>query len=133
MDPAALNIPAVVVAALATFLIGGAWYSPALFGKRWQSLMNLRDEDLQSGLARVFGLSLLAALVMSLNLAMFLGPEATVGFGVAAGVAAGFGWVAMAMGVTYLFGRRPLALFLIDGGYHVLSFTVMGAILGAWH
>ena len=27
---------AVVVAAIACFLLGGLWYSPALFGKAWQ-------------------------------------------------------------------------------------------------
>ena len=38
----------------------------------------------------------------------------------------------MAMSVTYLFDRRPWQLFFIDSGYHVVSFTLMGAILGAW-
>ena len=44
----------------------------------------------------------------------------------AAGVAAG-------LGVIHLFERRSLRLFLIDGTYLVLAFTVIGAVLGAWH
>jgi hypothetical protein len=36
------------------------------------------------------------------------------------------------MGVTYLFERRPLALWVINGGYHTVAFVVMGAILGLW-
>ncbi len=31
-----INYLAVVVAALGSFLLGGLWYSPALFGKVWQ-------------------------------------------------------------------------------------------------
>jgi hypothetical protein len=38
----------------------------------------------------------------------------------------------MALGVTYLFEHRSLKLFLINAGYQVVTFTVMGAILGAW-
>ena len=30
------NILAVIAAALATFVLGGLWYSPALFGRAWQ-------------------------------------------------------------------------------------------------
>jgi hypothetical protein len=31
-----VNVLAVVVAALSSFMLGGLWYSPALFGKAWQ-------------------------------------------------------------------------------------------------
>jgi hypothetical protein len=34
--------------------------------------------------------------------------------------------------MNYLFERKPLKLFLINGGYHTLQFTVIGAILGFW-
>jgi hypothetical protein len=50
----------------------------------------------------------------------------------AVGALVGIGiWFAL-MSVTFMYeGRRP-ALFLIDGGYHVLALTAAGAILGAW-
>jgi hypothetical protein len=32
--------------------------------------------------------------------------------------------------VNYLFEGRSLKLFLINGGYNVAMFTVMGAVLG---
>ena len=37
------------------------------------------------------------------------------------------------MGVTYLFERRSLRLWLLNAGYVTLAFMVMGGILGAWH
>jgi hypothetical protein len=52
-------------------------------------------------------------------------------WGTSAGGLAGIGWVATAMGVTYLFEARSMKLFLIDAGYHAFAFTLMGRILGA--
>lgn len=124
-----ISWPAVGLAALATFLLGGLWYGP-LFGRPWQRLMQLDDATLRRGVPRVFATAAVLALIAAANLAAFIGPDATVGFGTAAGAAAGAGWVATSLGTTYAFGRRPLALALIDGGYHAVAFTMMGAILG---
>ena len=41
-------------------------------------------------------------------------------------------FMATAIGMTYLFERRPLKLFLINAGYQVVNCVVMGAILGVW-
>jgi hypothetical protein len=38
----------------------------------------------------------------------------------------------MSLGVIYLFERRSLKLWLINSGYQVLAFALVGAILGAW-
>lgn len=132
MDPASIDYPAVVAAAVATFAVGGTWYSPLLFGRRWQALVAKSDDELAEGPLRVFGGAFLLELVMVLNLAFFLGPDPGLAFAVGASFAAGFGWVALGMGVTYLFERRPLGLWLIDGGYHAVAFTLVGVILGAW-
>ena len=43
------NIWAVLVAALASFVLGGLWYSPMLFGKAWQRETGLSDEKLAGG------------------------------------------------------------------------------------
>lgn len=133
MDPSKLNWLAVGAAALSTFLLGGIWYSPALFGRAWQRETGLSDAQLQQrSLTVVFGTSFLLALIMAFNLAAFLQGPPDLSWGMAAGALAGVGWVAMAMGVTYLFEARSLKLFLINAGYHAMSFVIMGAILGAW-
>ncbi len=80
----------------------------------------------------VFGFSLLLSLIMAFNLAMFIGKE-DLSFGTTAGFLAGFGWVALSIGIISLFEKRPLKYALINGGYMVVAFTVMGAILGGWH
>lgn len=124
-----INPLAVGVAALATFLIGGLWYS-LLFAKRWQKESGVTDEQLKSGAPRIFLGSFLLSLVMAASLAAFIGKEGLV-FGIFAGSAAGLTWIAAAFGINYLFERKGFILWLINAGYNVVTFTVMGAIIGA--
>jgi hypothetical protein len=128
-----LNLLAVLVAAISAFLIGGLWYSPALFQRAWMRANNLSEADLNAGgAAKIFGLAFLFALVMALNLAMFLNaPDTTASWGATAGALAAI-WVALGIGTVALFERRPAAYTVINGGYWVVALTVMGAILGAW-
>jgi hypothetical protein len=128
-----LNIWAVIVAALSTFLIGGLWYSRALLGRLWMRENGFTEESLKgSNMAKIFGLAFLLALIAAVNLALFLGPEDRPEMGALWGFAAGFGWVATFIGTIYLFERKSFTLFLINAGYSVVALTVMGVILAAW-
>ncbi len=124
-----INWLGVLLAALATFVVGGLWYS-VLFAKVWQRESGVTDEQLKRGTVRVFVGSFLLALVMAVVLAAFIG-SAGAGFGTLAGLAAGAAWVAAALGINYLFERRSLALFAINASYNIVAFTAMGAIIGA--
>ena len=125
-----LNWLAVLCAALSTFLIGGLWYS--IFEKPWMSANNFTKEHLQRRkMANVFSLSFLFSLFMAINLALFIGKE-DVSYGMIAGFMTGFGWVSFSIAIIALFENRSLKYILINGGYMVISFTVMGAILGGW-
>jgi Protein of unknown function (DUF1761) len=127
------NWLAVVAAAVATFMIGGLWYSPVLFGRAWMSANHFSQEDLKGNMGRIFGLSFVFALVMAANLAAFLADaKTTAGWGATAGFLAGFGWVALGVATIALFERRSWKYILINGGYMTVSFTVMGLILGLW-
>ena len=44
---AQLNYLALFLAALSTFLIGGLWYSPAVFGKAWMRENGFKEEDMK--------------------------------------------------------------------------------------
>jgi hypothetical protein len=128
-----LNIWAVLVAALSTFLIGGLWYSPAVFGKPWMRENGLTEEGLKNGnTVKIFGLAFVLAIIAAINLAMFMGPEDKPEMGALWGFLAGFGWVATFVGTHYLFERKSFKLFLINAGYSVVALTVMGVILAAW-
>jgi uncharacterized membrane protein YpjA len=130
---AALNAWAILAAAVAGFVVGGLWYSPALFQRAWVGAAGVDEARLAAGGAgKVFGVSFLLLLLAAFVLAMFLGPQADFAFGVVAGLLVAVGWVATSLGVLYLFERRPLAHFWINAGYLAVTFAAMGAILGAW-
>lgn len=129
-----INFVAVIAAAVLGFVIGGLWYSPALFSRLWAREAGMDESRLHGrNMAVVFGLALVCNLVMALNLAAFIGRGATAGFGAFAGLAAGLGWVAMALAVVYLFEARSIKLWLVNAGYQVVQFTAMGAVIGGWH
>ncbi|RQP24827.1 DUF1761 domain-containing protein [Piscinibacter terrae] len=133
MDQVQINYGAVGAAALLSFVIGGLWYSPILFAQSWMREAGLDEAQTRSAnMAKVFGLSFICSIVMALNLAAFIGAKASLGFGVFAGAATGIGWVAMSLAVIYLFEQRSLRLWLINSGYQVVSYTAMGAVIGAW-
>lgn len=128
-----LNFFAVLVAAISSFLVGSIWYSPILFGKMWMKELNFTDEDLRKGnVTKMYILSFIVAVIIALNLAFFIGNDAGLIWGMTAGFLAGFGWVAMAIGLTYLFEGKSLRLYLINAGYHVITFSISGGIIGVW-
>ena len=133
MDLSTLNFLAILVAALSSFAIGGLWYSPTLFGKAWMAENGLTEQDAPKNMGMIFGATFVLSLIIAFNLAAFIGGEATFAFGLLAGALAGIGWVAAAIGILYLFEQKSMRLFLINAGYHAVTFTVMGGILGLWH
>ena len=127
------NLWAVITAAVASFILGGLWYSPVLFGKAWQRETGLSDEQLAGGnMALIFGLAFVLSLVAAFVFALFLGPRPPLALGLGAGSSAGLCWVASSFGINYLFERKSLKLFFINGGYHTLQFTLIGLILARW-
>ena len=84
----------------------------------------------RSGAVRIFAVSFVLALVMAVVLAAFIGRGGFV-FGLLAGFAVGLGWVATSLGMIALFERRPIGHWAINASYAVVSYTAMGAIIGA--
>jgi hypothetical protein len=125
-----INFIAVVVAAVASFILGGLWYSPLLFAKAWQRESGVTDEQMAgANMGMIFGLTLVLSLIAAFVFALFLGPRPSMPLGLGAGFSAGLCWVTASLGINYLFERKSLKLFLINGGYHTLQFTVIGLVL----
>lgn len=128
----AINWLAVFVAAVAAFGIGAIWYSPLMFTKAWLHESGVDETRPRSvNLPLTMGTAFLLVLLATIVFAAFLGPTIDTISGALYGFLAGLFWVTGYFGVNYLFERRSFKLFLINGGYNVASFTVMGAVLGA--
>lgn len=132
---AAINHWAVLAAAASAFVLGGVWYS-ALFGTMWSREAGVTEEVAKQGHpAKVFGGAFVLSLVAAYAFALFVAhspdempwKETTL-----YGFMAGLFWVATSFGINYLFAQRSFKLWLIDGGYHVLQFTLYGLIIGLW-
>jgi hypothetical protein len=126
-----MNYLAIVVAAISSFLIGGLWYSNALFGAAWNKENGSPPPPGHPG--KVFGTSLIFSVVAAAAFAALLGPAPALEQSLTQGALVGCGIVAASFGINYQFAQRSFKLWLIDGGYHVVQFLVFGLILGLWH
>jgi len=137
MDYPFINIWAVLVSALAFWALGALWYSPVLFGKRWQKELKLTDYELKNAnMGLIFGLSFLLMLFMvwALNFVInsHKAEEVSLMSGLWYGVFTGFFFSMMTTGINYLYQRKSIVLWLIDGIYVVLGLGIAGMILGSW-
>lgn len=129
-----INFLAVLVAAVSAFLLGGLWYSPALFLRIWERESGVSlDQPKKTHGVIVFAVSFIFSLIAATVFALFLGRNPPLNAAIRDGLAIGSCWVATSFGINYQFASRTFKLFLIDAGYHVAQFTLYGIILGLWH
>lgn len=133
-----INIWAVLVAAVVAFLIGALWYSPLLFAKQWMKAHGHTPKKLkamQAEAKRAYGVSFLCqivlAAVMALLVAMIHMSSALAG--IKLGLVCWLGFAATLGLMANMYSDKPIKAYLIDAGYQLVYFLVMGAILGAWH
>ncbi len=129
-----INHWAVIVAALSNLVVGAMWYSPALFYNAWKKENKLSDDQLKKvNPAKLYSISTLLSIVICYNLAAFLGDSKTDWvWGTTAGFLAGFGWAAMIFAIIALYEQKSLRYIMINGGYIVVYFTLIGFIIGIW-
>ncbi|WP_343519197.1 DUF1761 domain-containing protein [Sphingomonas sp.] len=122
---------AVLAAAVAGFAVGALWYGP-LFGRAWMAERGITREDAaKANMPLVFGmafaLNLIASFVLDHVLGTYGAPDLGLSVMIAGGIALGF--IVTSIGVNYLFSRMSMRLFLIDAGYWVVVYCVMGVVL----
>lgn len=128
-----VNWLSVIIASVLSFGIGGLWYSPVFFGKTWQKESKLTDEDIKNAnMLMIFGTAFILEFIAALFLDIFLGPKATLISGIKLSAVVSLAWITTSFGVNYLFARKSMKLFLIDSGYNVVFFIIMGVVLGTW-
>jgi len=133
-----INYPAVFVSALAYWILGAVWYSPLLFERSFIALKGWTPAELEAvraaSHAGEIGAALAVSLVTAYVLAHFvrLAGAETARTGVLAGFWLWLGFVLTTNLSTVLFEGRPLGLYLINNGYHLVGLLGMGALLAAW-
>ena len=140
---AGINYVAVLVAAVAGWIIGAVWYG--VLGKSWVAALGMTMEEFKAQQAAKVGkpsgqlpflLAFAAAIIMAWVLAGMighLGPgQVTLKNGVISAAFAWLGFIATTLTVNNAFTGRKFMLTVIDGGYWLTVLIVMGAIIGAW-
>ncbi len=128
-----VNWFAVVAATIAAFMLGGLWYSKALFGNAWMQEVGLTEETIsKANMARTFGGTFALQIVAAVAIAALIGNDGNWKTGLQTGLWIGLFWIGTAYGVTYLFEQRSFRLWLINAGYYIVLYTMMGTIIGAW-
>ena len=135
-----LNVWAVLVCALATMVVGFLWYSPLLFANPWMRLMGYDPNDkakiaeMQKSAGPSYAMSLIASVLAAFVLGKLI---AVAGFvtaidGLKIGLVVWLGFVTTVQFTNALFSHQRNKLYMINTGYQLVCYVVMGAILGAW-
>lgn len=133
-----VNYLAILLAGVASMILGFLWYSPILFGKQWMKLRGFTPETLkkaQKEMGTLYGISFVVSLitayvlshVMTMSGSFFGYPKIMTGLNTAF-----FMWIGFMMPVQLtatIFGNKQWALFGIDTGYQLASVIAMALVL----
>lgn len=125
----AVNYLAVLLAAVASFVLGWVWYGP-LFGKTWVKLSGKEMGD-KDKMPMAMGLTFVAALVTAYVLAALLGltgsKDLVGAFTIAFWVWLGFQATLLLGGV--LWGKQSWNLYFLNVTHKLLDLLVIAAVL----
>jgi hypothetical protein len=128
------NLWAVLVAALAFWMLGAVWYSPALFAKPWMAALGVSPDGPKKGFAAAMISSLIGNLLSAFVLLHFILWSAS--DSMATGAFIGFlCWLGFFVGVQFpqsLYEKRPMVVFAINAGYWFVGLVGLGALLAVW-
>jgi Protein of unknown function (DUF1761) len=156
------NPLAVLVAALATLLVGFVWYNPKVFGTIWMNETGMTEEKAKQGnMLKIFGFTILFSLMISFatpglvihqmgafgmiggddtkalpSYAAFMADYGdafrTFKHGALHGFMSGLFIVFPVLGVNAMFDQKSWKLLFVTAGYWMVTLTIMGAIICGW-
>ena len=138
MDFSSINWLAVVFCVIASMVIGSLWFSPKTFFPVWWKAIGKSENDGPSStnMGMVWGLIVFASFVQAVFMSLIvhaMGSMTPGGVTLGSGAMAGFflwlGFVAPSSLTNKLFADR-LKAWVLEAGNHLVTFVVMGAIIG---
>ena len=132
-----INWLAVLVSAVIYFMLGAVWYSKALFGSKWATLvkLNMNDPDLKKGMGKMMLATFILILIVCTGLALlifYISFDDNFLYGIKLGLLTGLCFATAAVSINYVYENKPLNLYLINNGYHVLGHVIAATILVLW-
>ncbi len=132
------NYWAIVVAAVAYFMLGSLWFS-ALFGSVWSKEVEKHgvkiNEPAKGDIAKKMLQTFIGNAIAAFSIAyiVFISGSDTWLTGAALGLLCGIGFAAVGISIAYTWESRSAKLLAIDCGYAITGITICGIIVSAWH
>jgi len=131
-----INWLAVIVAGIAYFMLGGLWYSKALFGSKWAALqkMDMNDPNMKKGVGAIMFYSFILMLLTAIGLAILVVRMDVVllSGAIKLGLVTGLLFAITSVSISFVYEKKPMALHFITGGYLLLGNIVAAIILVSW-
>ena len=124
-----LNYLAIIIAAIAKFIVGGAWFSNVLFSRVWLKETALKPEDMgnpRNAMMIGFGLCFLVSFSFAIVLTLL---QLDLKSSLAVAIIIAIGISSAQMGLSFAFENRSLKLFLIYAAQSVVEFATVVLIL----
>ncbi len=127
----------ILIAGIASMIIGALWYSPLLFGKAWMRASGFSDKDLEKanakGMRKSYLVMFVGALITAYILGMLIyltGLKGSFIEGAKLGALVWLGFVAVVQIGNVLWDGKSMNYFYINAGYWLVNLVAMGGILG---
>ena|SRR3989344_3639104 len=136
MPEVVVNYVAVVVAAVASVVLGAIWYGP-LFGKVWMKAAGKTKSDIDKSkgdMPKMYAITIAGSLATAYVLAVFIGwaQVTTIALAVILAFLVWLGFVVTSSLGTVVWESRNQQSFLIDVSYSFVSLIIMAAIIVVW-
>jgi len=129
----AINWLAVLAAIVGNMAVGAIWYSPLAMGNAWIKSTGHTPEEMQDG-GKAMATVIVPATLNALILAVLV--QATGIHSASGGALLGFlvwaGFVLPTNWIEIIFDRKSYRTAAINNGNFIITFPLMGAILGLW-
>lgn len=132
-----INILAVIACAIVSVIVGSLWFGP-LFGKIWIKEMGWTEEEIKKGkeqnMNKAYALTILGSIFSAFVLGQIIAGTNTVGAwdGAIVGFWAWLGFAIPLFLSNVLWEGKSWKMFRINAGYQLVTWFIMGAILGMW-
>lgn len=137
-----VNYLAILAAGIISIITGSLWYGP-LFGEYWMKTMKFKkpakmDDEAKMAMMKSYGITTVASLVMAYVLSHIITfSSAYMGVsGVSAGLSSAFwmwlGFIVPTSLNSVLWEGKPLKLWFINVGYHLVTLLIIGPVIAVW-
>jgi hypothetical protein len=131
-----INWLALLVAAIAYFMLGAVWYSKGLFGTKWAAAVgiNMSDPDKGKGMAKMMIGTFILIVVTCIGLALLVNrlDLTLLVSAIKLALITGICFATTAVSISFIYESRPTALYFIDCGYHLVGHVAAAIILVLW-